>query len=93
MTDRLGNAAGSAVGAVYGRFADRVIRLGVTGLSRTGKTVGFYPGEFPALPARVSAQARAGVTQWAEGAFHDKAFAPGPLSSPPGYGPPHIRLD
>jgi len=39
VTDRLGNAAGSAVGAVSGRFADRVIRLGVTGLSRAGKTV------------------------------------------------------
>jgi predicted YcjX-like family ATPase len=39
VTDRLGNAAGSAVGAVSGRFSDRVIRLGVTGLSRAGKTV------------------------------------------------------
>ena len=39
VTDRLGNAAGSAVGAVSGRFTDRVIRLGVTGLSRAGKTV------------------------------------------------------
>ncbi|MDC3324844.1 YcjX family protein, partial [Planktomarina temperata] len=59
----------------------------------SGKTVGFYPGEFPASPARVMAQARAGVSQWEEGAFHDQAFAPAPLSLPPGYGPPHIRLD
>ena len=59
----------------------------------SGKTVGFYPGEFPASPARVLAQARAGVSQWEEGAFHDQAFAPAPLSLPPGYGPPHIRLD
>ena len=42
MTDRLYNAAGSAVSAVSGRFADRVIRLGVTGFSRAGKTV-FIP--------------------------------------------------
>lgn len=28
VTDRLGNAAGSAVGAVSGRLTDRVIRLG-----------------------------------------------------------------
>ena len=39
MTDRLYNAGGSAVSAVSGRFADRVIRLGVTGFSRAGKTV------------------------------------------------------
>ena len=76
-----------------GRFADRVIRLGVTGLSRAGKTVGFYPVEFPALLARVLAQARAGLTQLAEGTFHDQAFAPGPLSLPPGYGLPRTRSD
>ena len=92
-TDRLGNAAGGAVGAVSGRFADWVIRLGVTGLSRAGKTVGFYPVEFPALLARVLAQARAGVTQLAEGTFHDQAFVPRPLSLPPGYAPLHIRSD
>ena len=39
VTDRLGNAVGRAVGAVSGRFSDRVIRLGVTGLSQAGKTV------------------------------------------------------
>ena len=67
---------------------------GVKGLALgSGQTVGFYPGEFPASPARVLAQARAGVSQWQEGAFHDQAFAPAPLSLPPGYGPPHIRLD
>jgi predicted YcjX-like family ATPase len=92
-TDRLGNAAGGAVGAVSGRFADWVIRLGVTGLSRAGKTVGFYPVEFSALLARVLAQARAGVTQLVEGTFHDQAFAPWPLSSPPGYGLLHTRSD
>ena len=92
-TDRLGNAAGGAVGAVSGRFADWVIRLGVTGLSRAGKTVGFYPVEFSALLARVLAQARAGVTQLAEGTFRDQAFAPWPLSSPPGYGLLHNRSD
>ena len=92
-TDRRGNAAGSAVDAVSGRFVDRVIRLGVTGLSRAGKTVGFYPVEFPALLAQVLAQARAGVTQLAEGTFHDQAFVLRPLSLPPGYGPLHIRSD
>ena len=59
----------------------------------SGKTVGLYPGEFPVSPAGVLAQARAGVSQWHEGAFHDQAFVPAPLSLPPGYGPPHIRLD
>ena len=59
----------------------------------SGKTVGFYPGEFPVSPARVLAQARAGVSQWQEGAFHDQAFAPAPLSLPPGYVPPPIPLD
>ena len=39
MTDRLYNAAGSAVGAVSGHFVDRVIWLGVTGFGRAGKTV------------------------------------------------------
>ena len=67
---------------------------GVKGLALgSGQTVGFYPGEFPASPARVLAQARTGVSQWQEGAFHDQALAPAPLSLPPGYGPPHIRLD
>ena len=48
VTDRLGNAAGSAVGAVSGRFSDRVIRLGVTGLSRSGKNCVYdlFGGQF-----------------------------------------------
>ena len=45
-TDRLGNAAGGAVGAVSGRFADWVIRLGVTGLSRAGKLWDFILWSF-----------------------------------------------
>ena len=55
--------------------------------------MGFYPVEFSALLARVLAQARAGVTQLVEGTFHDQAFAPWPLSSPPGYGLLHTRSD
>jgi predicted YcjX-like family ATPase len=67
---------------------------GVKGLAlESGRTVGFYSGAFPAAPTRVLAQARAGAAQWEEGRFHDQAFAPAPVSLPPGYGPPHIRLD
>ena len=35
----LSNRVGGAAGAVTGLFADPVVRLGVTGLSRAGKTV------------------------------------------------------
>jgi hypothetical protein len=57
VTDRLGNAAGSAVGAVSGRFSDRVIRLGVTGLSRSGKNCVYdlFGGQFAEPGAHAAA--------------------------------------
>ena len=58
-----------------------------------GKTVGFYPGEFPNSSASVLYQARSDSLDWDSGLFADQNSAPSQLSLAPGVGPPHIRLD
>ena len=67
---------------------------GVKGLEKFGgKTVGFYPGEFPNSSASVLYQARSDSLDWDSGLFADQNSAPSQLSLAPGVGPPHIRLD
>ena len=56
-----------------------------------GKTVGFYPGEFPNSSASVLYQARSDSLDWDSGLFADQNSAPSQLSLAPGVGPPHIR--
>ena len=58
-----------------------------------GKTIGFYPGEFPNSSASVLYQARSDSLDWDSGLFADQNSAPSQLSLAPGVGPPHIRLD
>jgi uncharacterized protein len=66
----------------------------VKGLEKFGgKTVGFYPGEFPNSSASVLYQARSNSLDWDSGLFADQNSAPSQLSLAPGVGPPHIRLD
>ena len=59
----------------------------------SGKQAAFYPGALPADPARLLSPARAGATAWLDADYAIMDFAPAPLASRPGDGPPHIRLD
>ena len=62
-------------------------------LSETGKAAAFYPGELPQDPARLLGAARDGAETWLDADYQVMSFAPATLSSKPGDGPPHIRLD
>ena len=59
----------------------------------TGREAALYPGEMPADPAHVLTPARQGADVWLDGEYDLMEFAPAPLTSRPGDGPPHIRLD
>ena len=62
-------------------------------LLSTGKQAAFYPGALPADPARLLSSAREGAEAWLNADYKIMDFAPAPLASRPGDGPPHIRLD
>ncbi len=59
----------------------------------TGKATAFYPGELPASPSALLAEARSGADAWEDGDFAAMRFAPPVMDVGPGDGPPHIRLD
>ncbi|QDY69545.1 YcjX family protein [Qingshengfaniella alkalisoli] len=73
--------SGKALNVVRGRLLE------------TGKQAAFYPGELPSDPNRLLAPAREGAEQWLDAEYSFMKFAPAPLSTRPGDGPPHIRLD
>ncbi|MFD0860044.1 YcjX family GTP-binding protein [Roseovarius aquimarinus] len=58
-----------------------------------GKEAAFHPGDLPESPASLIAAARQGHEAWLDADYRIMKFAPAPLVSKPGMGPPHIRLD
>ena len=73
--------AGNTLNVVRGRLLD------------TGKQAALYPGKLPDDPAHLLSPARAGAEKWLNADYSIMRFAPAPLTSRPGDGPPHIRLD
>ena len=62
-------------------------------LLATGKQAAMYAGELPADPARLLSPAREGAEAWLDAEFGLMEFAPARITTRPGDGPPHIRLD
>ena len=65
----------------------------VRGRLLDGRHAAFYPGELPADPAVLLHPARQGAQTWLDADYAIMNFAPAPLTTRPGDGPPHIRLD
>lgn len=59
----------------------------------SGRQAALYPGSLPDDPARLLAPARQGAERWLDGEYRLMSFAPAVLTTRPGEGPPHIRLD
>jgi uncharacterized protein len=62
-------------------------------LLTTGKQAAMYAGELPSDPARLLSPAREGAQAWLDAEFGLMEFAPARITTRPGDGPPHIRLD
>jgi predicted YcjX-like family ATPase len=65
-------------------------------LASTGRAALLHPGDLPADPATVLAEARGDAAReagWLGGDFEVMDFLPPPPGGRPGEGPPHIRLD
>ncbi len=62
-------------------------------LLTTGRQAAMYAGELPSDPARLLSPAREGASAWLDAEFGLMEFAPARITSRPGDGPPHIRLD
>jgi uncharacterized protein len=62
-------------------------------LLATGKQAAMYAGELPGDPARLLSPAREGAEVWLDAEFGLMEFAPARVTTRPGDGPPHIRLD
>ena len=58
-----------------------------------GRQAAFFPGELPTDPAVLLHPARQGAQAWLDADYAIMNFAPAPLTTRPGDGPPHIRLD
>lgn len=71
---------GIALSAVRGQLTD-------------GRRAAFYPGELPADPSLLLHPAKDGAVNWLDGDYAIMNFAPAPMTSRPGDGPPHIRMD
>lgn len=65
----------------------------VRGRLLDGRQAAFYPGELPADPSALLNPARQGAQAWLDADYAIMNFAPAPLTTRPGDGPPHIRLD
>ena len=65
----------------------------VRGRLLDGRQAAFYPGDLPTDPSQLLQPARNGDAGWLDGDYAIMNFAPAPLTSRPGDGPPHIRLD
>ncbi|WP_405403308.1 YcjX family protein [Paracoccus sp. Ld10] len=65
----------------------------VRGRLLDGRQAAFFPGELPADPAVLLHPARQGAQSWLDADYAIMNFAPAPLTTRPGDGPPHIRLD
>ncbi|MGZ3215497.1 YcjX family GTP-binding protein [Paracoccus sp. T5] len=65
----------------------------VRGRLLEGRQAAFYPGELPADPSALLHPARQGAEAWLDSDYAIMNFAPAPLTTRPGDGPPHIRLD
>ncbi len=65
----------------------------VRGTLLDGRKAAFYAGDLPSDPAMLLQPARSGASEWLDGDYAIMNFAPAPLTSRPGDGPPHIRLD
>lgn len=78
-TEEMRHQDGQEVGFVRGRLAEDG--------AGSGRVVAYHPGSLPEDPARLLLPG----AEWP--AITPRAFAPAPLTLPPGDGPPHIRLD
>lgn len=65
----------------------------VRGRLLDGRQAAFFPGELPTDPSMLLHPARAGADAWLDADYAIMNFAPAPLTTRPGDGPPHIRLD
>ncbi|QBX33594.1 YcjX family protein [Paracoccus liaowanqingii] len=65
----------------------------VRGRLLDGRQAAFYAGELPADPSLLLHPARQGADGWLDSDYAIMNFAPAPLTTRPGDGPPHIRLD
>lgn len=65
----------------------------VRGTQMNGRDAALFAGNLPDDPAAVLAPAAERAQDWLGQDFHTMAFAPPRLSTRPGEGPPHIRLD
>ncbi|MBM3606236.1 MAG: YcjX family protein [Alphaproteobacteria bacterium] len=65
----------------------------VRGRLLDGRQAAFYAGELPTDPAMLLHPARQGAETWLDADYAIMNFAPAPLTTRPGDGPPHIRLD
>ena len=65
----------------------------VRGRLLDGRQAAFFPGELPTDPAVLLHPARQGAQAWLDADYAIMNFAPAPLTTRPGDGPPHIRLD
>lgn len=75
------------------RTHDGVSRDLVRGRLADGRQAAFHPGDLPADPAQLLAQARAGAGAWLQDGYAAMRFAPPIVERRPGEGLPHIRLD
>lgn len=91
--------AAMAIAALRVTTEDRIEREGqsldvVRGrLADDGRPAAFHPGRLPDDPMRILGPANEGATAWLDAEFGAMRFAPMPIESRPGQGPPHIRLD
>lgn len=65
----------------------------VRGRLLDGRQAAFFPGELPTDPSVLLHPARQGAQAWLDADYAIMNFAPAPLTTRPGDGPPHIRLD
>ncbi|WP_410218084.1 YcjX family protein [Paracoccus sp. (in: a-proteobacteria)] len=65
----------------------------VRGRLMDGRQAAFYAGELPSDPSALLHPARQGANAWLDADYEIMNFAPAPLTTRPGDGPPHIRLD